>query len=254
MAITITNNLPTPVIVGTPYSGNVVASGGVAPYAYTITSGSLPDGLTLDGATGAVIGTPTAIGDASFEITATDSTLATGVLDTDINVTAGLVSPQLPVIARTPMRTVNEGCQPGGRQMARLFYDAVASPNFSTILRGNQQQSIGLVKTLLFNVNMVGVNITAGDLQNATLVIESSLNLMRVSIGPPPEVLDSGGNALSDFTISGCVPFFADEDSSVKITLGNGSPITMSQCNVRIFFANFELPAYCFTTADNLSD
>jgi hypothetical protein len=38
----------------------LTASGGNPPYSYTITSGSLPAGLTLDAATGAVTGTPTA--------------------------------------------------------------------------------------------------------------------------------------------------------------------------------------------------
>ena len=45
--------------VGTPYSQTLSASGGTAPYTFTLQSGSLPTGLTLDGSTGIISGTPT---------------------------------------------------------------------------------------------------------------------------------------------------------------------------------------------------
>lgn len=62
--------------VGVPYSQTVTASGGSAPYTYTVSSGVLPDGLTLDPATGQISGTPTAVGIASFTITAADDGLS----------------------------------------------------------------------------------------------------------------------------------------------------------------------------------
>lgn len=45
---------------GQPYSETLEATGGLEPYAWTITSGSLPAGLSLDASTGAISGTPTA--------------------------------------------------------------------------------------------------------------------------------------------------------------------------------------------------
>lgn len=58
--------------VGTRYSQTVTASGGVAPYSYTIVGGGLPTGLTLS-ADGVLSGTPTSGGSFSFTILATDS-------------------------------------------------------------------------------------------------------------------------------------------------------------------------------------
>jgi uncharacterized protein YhjY with autotransporter beta-barrel domain len=58
--------------VGSAYSATISASGGTAPYAYAVTSGSLPAGLSLSSA-GVLSGIPTTSGNSSFTVTATDS-------------------------------------------------------------------------------------------------------------------------------------------------------------------------------------
>lgn len=61
------------------YSDSITgASGGTAPYAYAVTAGALPGGVTLNPANGALAGTPTALGTFNFSITATDSSTGTG--------------------------------------------------------------------------------------------------------------------------------------------------------------------------------
>lgn len=52
--------------VGTAYSSGLTVSGGVAPYTFSIVSGSLPPGLSLNAGTGAITGTPTAAGTFTF--------------------------------------------------------------------------------------------------------------------------------------------------------------------------------------------
>ena len=60
--------------VNSPYSQNLTASGGAMPYSnWTVTSGSLPGGLSLISSSGAITGTPTASGSFSFKVTVTDS-------------------------------------------------------------------------------------------------------------------------------------------------------------------------------------
>lgn len=59
--------------VGTAYNQTVSGSGGTAPYTFAVTSGTLPTGLVLNGATGAITGTPTTVGTFNFTITATDA-------------------------------------------------------------------------------------------------------------------------------------------------------------------------------------
>ncbi|WP_418303947.1 autotransporter domain-containing protein [Pandoraea vervacti] len=69
--------LPTPV-AGQAYNQTLTAANGVAPYRYNVTTGTLPNGLTLDPATGIVSGTPTTTGNSTFTVTATDSSTGPG--------------------------------------------------------------------------------------------------------------------------------------------------------------------------------
>ena len=71
--LTITNTALPNGQVGTAYSASETASGGTQPYTYTATG--LPGGLSINGATGAITGTPTTAtgGPVSVTVTATDS-------------------------------------------------------------------------------------------------------------------------------------------------------------------------------------
>jgi hypothetical protein len=66
-------------VVPLPYSQTITASGGTGPYAFTVTQGTLPPGLTLDVATGALSGRPTTDGTFNFTVTATDANGAAGI-------------------------------------------------------------------------------------------------------------------------------------------------------------------------------
>jgi outer membrane protein assembly factor BamB len=58
--------------VDIPYNERVRISGGTYPYAYALTNGSLPPGLSLDTEYGNVSGTPTTAGSYTFMVSVTD--------------------------------------------------------------------------------------------------------------------------------------------------------------------------------------
>lgn len=63
---------------GVAYNQTLTATGGTAPYTWSVPAGALPAGLTLNASTGAITGTPTTPGSAAFTAQATDSTQAFG--------------------------------------------------------------------------------------------------------------------------------------------------------------------------------
>jgi hypothetical protein len=68
----VTSSLPSGV-VGAPYTAKLAATGGTGSDTWSISSGSLPAGLTLNGTTGVISGTPSAAGKRTFTLTAGDS-------------------------------------------------------------------------------------------------------------------------------------------------------------------------------------
>lgn len=87
---------------GTPYSQVITASGGSAPYVFSLASGSLPNGLSLNTATDTTItisGTPTVSGTFTFTIQAIDQNGCVGTSSEFI-----IINPQggCPVITVNP--------------------------------------------------------------------------------------------------------------------------------------------------------
>lgn len=90
----VTPTLPS-AAVATAYAANLVASGGVPPYTWSITSGQLPSGLRFDAASGAIAGVPILATTSSFTVQVMDSigstpasqnlliTVGTGTINTD---------------------------------------------------------------------------------------------------------------------------------------------------------------------------
>jgi hypothetical protein len=84
-----TSGLPL-AIIGSLYSVTLGASGGTAPYQWSITAGALPGGLTLNAGTGAITGTPGSAGTSNFTIQVQDSKQQVASANLGITVAAPL--------------------------------------------------------------------------------------------------------------------------------------------------------------------
>ena len=130
-------NVPTPTIVlspatlpnpaaGTAYAQTITASGGVTPYGFALTAGSLPPGLSLSSG-GALTGTPTAVGSFNLTVTATDANGQTGSRAYTLTVPA-------PTLAMTPASGTLTA--PYGIAYAQAFTASGGSGSFSHALTG----------------------------------------------------------------------------------------------------------------------
>jgi hypothetical protein len=73
---------------GVAYSQTISASGGTAPYTYSVSSGEVPPGLSLDSSSGVLSGTPIALGSYGFVAQATDIYGNNGFRTYTVNITA----------------------------------------------------------------------------------------------------------------------------------------------------------------------
>ena len=75
--------------VGVSYSDQLTVTGGTSPFTWSVSSGSLPPGLTLDGSTGLLSGTPTTAGSYAFTVKVTDSSGLSNTEPVTMTVIAG---------------------------------------------------------------------------------------------------------------------------------------------------------------------
>lgn len=88
---------------GKAYSARVAATSARTPITYAVSSGALPTGLRLDGATGAISGTARGFGTSTFEISARDRSGGRGVREFTVKTATpptAIATQALPVPAR----------------------------------------------------------------------------------------------------------------------------------------------------------
>lgn len=171
--------------VGTPYSHQLTATGGTAPYRWALASGTLPSGLTLTTA-GLVSGTPTAAANPILVVTATDATGAS-VSKTLLLTIAAATTSTLPTILTTtlPNGTVGSAYSAalsatGGRAPYTWEIVAGALPaGLSLFLDGRLVGTPTSSGTALFIARVVDAN---GVFRDATL----SIDVAGGSTPPPP--------------------------------------------------------------------
>ncbi|HMX24411.1 MAG TPA: Ig-like domain repeat protein [Blastocatellia bacterium] len=156
--------LPTPTL-NSPYSQTVTASPSGGNYSYAVTVGFLPTGLSLNAATGAISGTPTAAGTYNFTITASGFGNCTG----NRAYTGTIVGSSCPTITLTDL--------PSG-QPGQLYSNAVtASPAGSysyAVTSGSLPPgltlygSFGLIYGYPTTAGTFNFTITATDINNCT--------------------------------------------------------------------------------------
>jgi len=198
-SFTLVPSLPTGV-VGVPYSGTIAASGGTAPYRFTISDGILPAGLTLNPTTGAIAGTPSVVVAQFFWVKVTD-----------VNGKFATIHPEITVVSGSSS-TISVSVSPASTSVA-----SGSSQQFSAKVNGSANQGVtwtstgGTVSSSgLFTAPAVttstNVTVTATSVADATkkasagVAVSPSGSTVSITVSPASSSLTSAGT--QQFTAS----------------------------------------------------
>jgi large repetitive protein len=163
--------------VGVAYSDQLTSSGGTGALAWSVSSGSLPGGLSLNSSTGLLSGTPTASGSFSFTVTITDAAGGTASKAVTVTIAAApsLANPAPPSgqagVAYSDALAVTGGTGPFTWSVSSGSLPAGVTLNSSTGALSGTPTTAGLYSFT--------VQVTDADGQTAT----QGLNL-TVAVGP----------------------------------------------------------------------
>ncbi|MXV17052.1 YDG domain-containing protein [Hufsiella ginkgonis] len=203
--------------VNSAYSQTISVSGGTSPYQYAVTSGTLPDGLTLNTTSGLLSGTPTTANTYNFTITATDatSTSASKAYSIVVSAPAIVVSPAS-LTAATVGTSYNESISASGGNVPYTF--AVTA---GALPAGLSLASNGTLSGTPTSGGSFNFTVTATDNSSATgskaytltvnapiiAVAPATLNAATVGTSYSGSVTASGGTAPYTYAITaGALP------------------------------------------------
>lgn len=224
LAIT-TGSLPSGATGGL-YSQQLSASGGTPPYSWSIVSGNLPPGLSLNGASGQISGTATTAGAFNFTIRVSDSAGATANKDISITIAAGVGITSCPAPAATVGRPYGSQATATGGQPPYAW--SIASGLLPGGLTLNA--SSGVVTGSPVPAGNADFVIKATDKNGGSATLSCTIMVRGALSIPIPGVPDALVNAAYSYTLSaigGAAPY------SWSISVGSLPPgLTLSSAGV----------------------
>lgn len=251
--------------VSASYNQTPPISGGMQPYTFSISSGSLPPGLSLGSTTGAVTGTPTTAGTYYFTYKVTDSDNPAQIATQNMSVTVG------------PAGTLTVGAIPNSGVVGTFYGAAPAvsggNPPYSASITSGSlppgfllEQSAGgayPIGTIYGTSNTVGTynftyqvidssylpqvananfSITINPVSSSFNVLSGSLPTGEVGLGYNSFVSASGGAQPYTFSLaSGALPPGLMLNTPAPGSI-SGNPTTAGDYNFTIQVTDFSIP------------
>ena len=265
-ALTVTTTSLANGTVGTAYSQSLAASGGAGGNAWSITAGSLPDGVTL-APSGAISGTPTTAGTANFTVQVKDSanTTATKPFSIAINApaltvtTTALANGMVGIVysqalaasggAGANVWSVTAGSLPSGLTLAPAGTisgtpTTAGTANFTVQVKDSANTTAG--KALSITINPAAYTVTTTSLANGTVGTAYSQtltasggaggNTWSIAAGALPDgvSLAAGGTISGTPTTAGTGNFTVQVKDSANTTAVRQLSITIAAASLTI--------------------
>lgn len=217
------------------YQVSIVASGGIAPYAYSVVHGTLPAGLSLDQSSGIISGRPTGLGTSSFIIEGLDTEFNSGVkiyliTINPVNValgpiTAGLfrnvpVSFVVGVSGGTSpyVFTLESGNLPTGLSLVddgTISGTPSANGNFTFTLRATDANSNTSTRQYVLSVGTVSITLSPVTLTSAIRNINYSATVTAAGGAAPYTYAVTAGTLPSGITLDSTTGEIAGKSATV---------------------------------------
>jgi len=204
--------------VNSPYDEQIQATGGVPPYNFTLFSGSLPSQLSLDPATGGIIGTPDTVESRAFQVLVSDSCPVSTLEQFTLTVTAAPLGRNDSIATATPLpgngtysASISPSGDPNGTYDPDEDYYRITTTATSTITIDINAQALGSPLDAVIEVLDAGGNVLnqcvspnfvsecISDDEDLGVALDSLLQLrVNGAVSIYIHVLDWGSNARPD--------------------------------------------------------
>ena len=213
--------------VGVSYSATLAAANGVPPYTWSLHSGQLPTGLSLQGSNGQISGTPSQTGAFSFSVQARDSAGQTASSNFNANIApasapiVSSISPTSgPTTGGTPVTIAGSNFKAG----ATVLFGGVAASSV-TVSTATQIQAVSPAHI----AGMLDVTVRNPDGQSSTLSSSFAFSVLTPTISSvSPNTGSTGGGASVTITGSnfqtGALVSFGTVSAS-KVTVNSATQI-----------------------------
>ncbi|HKF20091.1 MAG TPA: putative Ig domain-containing protein [Candidatus Angelobacter sp.] len=180
--LSITTTLLPSGLTGNSYKTKLKSNGGVSPVSWTIVSGSLPAGLTMD-AGGTISGTPTTAGTSGFTVQATDASTTPQAQQADFTINIGTPTPLSITTTSLPNGIVNTAYSAtvqstGGIPPISWSITTGALPPGLTL-----DPNFGVISGTPTTVGTTGFTVQAADSSTPQQTAQAALSITR-TVGP----------------------------------------------------------------------
>jgi hypothetical protein len=240
--------------LGSAYSQKISVTGGAGTLTYSISSGALPSGLTLNLSTGAITGTPTATGTANFTVKVADSSTvgamsATQQLSIAVNSALSITTTTLP---NAVLGSLYSAMLQSTGGLAPISWSIVGGTVLPTGLGLNS--STGAVTGTPTAAGTVNVTFQAADSSSPqqtakatlTIAVNPALNITTTALPNGSQggsysatLQSSGGLGTISWSVIGALPAGLNLNSTGEIT---GTPTTAGTTNITFQAADSSSP------------
>jgi hypothetical protein len=230
--------------VDAPFEQSLTATGGLAPYTWSVTTGDLPAGLTLD-PSGTISGTPTQAGDMTpIGLTVTDAQGTPYAASANLTITVGKATQTVAFTSAVPAAKVGDSTTvsaSGGASGNPATFSVDASTTNAACSISGTTVSFDHFGTCVLDADQAG---------NADYY-SAQTTQQQIPVGPAAQAVNFTSPAPDSATVGGSAAVtVAGGASDNPVTLAVDASTTNATCSVSATTVSFDHTGTCVLAAD----